>query len=112
MPVVITTGMSRGLREIKKNPASSKGRTQPVACVRFVDERRTFRRTLACSNNCSIKPRVPNARSIRNALDRMRLRQANRLVTDLDRMLTAEDIMSLEALDVLASRVFLNASNG
>jgi hypothetical protein len=42
----------------------------------------------------------------------MRPRQANRLVTDLDRMLTAEDIMSLEALDVLASRVFLNASNG
>jgi AAA lid domain-containing protein len=70
-----------------------------------------FRRTLACSNNCSIKPRVPDARSIRNALDRMRPLQANRLVTDLDRMLTAEDIMSLEALDVLASRVFLNASN-
>jgi hypothetical protein len=42
----------------------------------------------------------------------MRLRQANRLVSDLDRMLTAEDIMSLEASDVLASRVFLNASNG
>jgi hypothetical protein len=36
MPVVITTGMSRGLREIKKNPASSKGRTQPVACVRLL----------------------------------------------------------------------------
>jgi len=27
-------------------------------------------------------------------------------------MLTAEDIMSLEASDVLASRVFLNISNG
>jgi hypothetical protein len=35
MPVVITAGMSRGLREIK-NPASSKGRTQPVACVRLL----------------------------------------------------------------------------
>src|ERR1700722_7697262 len=58
------------------------------------------------------QPLFSNARSIRNALDRMRLRQANRLVTDLDRMLTAEDIMSLEASDVLASRVFLNASNG
>jgi probable Rubsico expression protein CbbX len=52
------------------------------------------------------QPLFSNARSIRNALDRMRLRQANRLVADLDRVLTAEDIMSLEAPDVLASRVF------
>ena len=59
-----------------------------------------------------VQPLFSNARSIRNALDRMRLRQANRLVTDLDRMLTAEDITSLEASDVLASRVFLNLSNG
>jgi hypothetical protein len=42
----------------------------------------------------------------------MRLRQANRLVADLDRVLTAEDIMSLEASDVLASRVFSNGSGG
>jgi hypothetical protein len=42
----------------------------------------------------------------------MRLRQANRLVADLDRVLTAEDIMSLEASDVLASRVFSNRSSG
>jgi len=40
----------------------------------------------------------------------MRLRQANRLVADLDRVLTAEDIMSLEASDVLASRVFSYSS--
>ena len=53
-----------------------------------------------------------NARLIRNALERMRLRQANRLVIDLDRVLTAADIMSLEASDVLASRVFLNISGG
>jgi len=52
------------------------------------------------------QPLFSNARSIRNALDRMRLRQANRLVADLDRVLTADDIMSLEAPDVLASRVF------
>ena len=37
----------------------------------------------------------------------MRLRQANRLVADLDRMLDADDVMSLQASDVLASRVFL-----
>jgi probable Rubsico expression protein CbbX len=58
------------------------------------------------------QPLFSNARSIRNALDRMRLRQANRLVADLDRMLTAGDIMSLEASDVLASRVFSNDQLG
>ena len=52
------------------------------------------------------QPLFSNARSIRNALDRMRLRQANRLVGDLDRVLTADDIKSIEAPDVLASRVF------
>jgi hypothetical protein len=55
------------------------------------------------------QPLFSNARSIRNALDRMRLRQANRLVADLDRDLTAHDIMSLEASDVFASRVFLDS---
>jgi hypothetical protein len=42
----------------------------------------------------------------------MRLRQANRLVADLDRVLTADDIMSLEASDVLASRVFSDNATG
>src|SRR5438128_4823435 len=53
-----------------------------------------------------MQPLFSNARSIRNALDRLRLRQANRLVADLDHVLTAEDIRSIEASDVLASRVF------
>ena len=53
-----------------------------------------------------------NARSIRNALDRARLRQANRLVADLDRVLTADDIMTIEAEDILASRVFKTAEAG
>jgi len=52
------------------------------------------------------QPMFSNARSIRNALDRIRLRQANRLIADPDRVLTADDIMSLQASDVLASRVF------
>jgi probable Rubsico expression protein CbbX len=56
------------------------------------------------------QPLFSNARSIRNALDRMRLRQANRLVADLTRTLSVEDIMSLEATDVLTSRVFGNGS--
>ena len=58
------------------------------------------------------QPLFSNARSIRNALDRMRLRQANRLVADLDRVLTADDMMSLEAADVLASRVFSAGNDG
>jgi probable Rubsico expression protein CbbX len=53
------------------------------------------------------QPLFSNARSIRNALDRMRLRQANRLVADLDKTLTSDEVMSLEAPDVLGSRVFL-----
>lgn len=58
------------------------------------------------------QPLFSNARSIRNALDRIRLRQANRLVADLDRVLTGEDVMSIEASDVLASRVFSDRANG
>ena len=64
------------------------------------DARDTFVRYIALRK---AQPLFSNARSIRNALDRMRLRQANRLVADLDRVLTASDIMSLEASDVLAS---------
>ena len=52
------------------------------------------------------QPLFSNARSIRNALDRVRLRQANRLVSRLDRVLTSDEVMSIEASDVLASRVF------
>jgi probable Rubsico expression protein CbbX len=69
------------------------------AFVRYIELRKT-------------QPLFSNARSIRNALDRMRLRQANRLVADLDRVLTADNIMSLEASDVLASRVFSTGSGG
>jgi hypothetical protein len=73
------------------------------------DARAAFVRYIALRK---IQPLFSNARSIRNALDRMRLRQANRLVADLDRVLSAEDIMSLEAPDVLASRVFSNGPAG
>jgi len=52
------------------------------------------------------QPLFSNARSIRNALDRIRLRQANRLVGRLDGVLTSAEVMSIEAADVLASRVF------
>jgi hypothetical protein len=43
---------------------------------------------------------------VRNALDRARLRQANRLFGRRGRSLTKDDLMTLEADDVLASRVF------
>ena len=50
-------------------------------------------------------PRFANARSIRNALERARLRQANRLL-DEGGALTRDDLMRIEASDLLKSRVF------
>jgi len=47
-----------------------------------------------------------NARSIRNALDRARLRQANRLFANSGNSLKKIDLMTIEAEDFLASRVF------
>ena len=57
------------------------------------------------------QPHFANARSIRNALDRARLRQASRLFADRDRVLTREDLTTLDASDILASRVFANAGD-
>ena len=51
-------------------------------------------------------PHFANARSVRNALDRARLRQANRLFARRGSKLSKSDLMTLEAEDVLASRVF------
>ncbi len=48
-----------------------------------------------------------NARSVRNALDRSRLRQANRLFATASKSISKTDLMTLEAEDILASRVFL-----
>ncbi len=50
-------------------------------------------------------PRFANARSVRNALDRARLRQANRLFAKGGRI-SKTDLMTIEAEDILASRVF------
>lgn len=52
------------------------------------------------------QPHFANARSIRNALDRARLRQANRLFERTDGPVTAEALSIIEAEDILASRVF------
>jgi probable Rubsico expression protein CbbX len=52
------------------------------------------------------QPRFANARSIRNALDRARLRQANRLFQGRRRPLSREMLAIIEAEDIRASRVF------
>jgi probable Rubsico expression protein CbbX len=53
------------------------------------------------------QPHFANARSVRNALDRMRLRHANRLFAQREQKLTAQDLSTIEAEDILASRVFM-----
>ncbi|GLS29012.1 probable Rubsico expression protein CbbX [Mesorhizobium albiziae] len=48
-----------------------------------------------------------NARSIRNALDRARLRQANRLFAQRSEKLTRLDLITIEEADIRGSRVFM-----
>ena len=55
------------------------------------------------------QPNFANARSVRNALDRMRLRQASRLFAERDRALTEADLTTLAPEDILASRLFQTA---
>lgn len=52
------------------------------------------------------QPHFANARSIRNALDRARLRQAVRLFDRTQGEVTADQLSTIEAEDILASRVF------
>jgi probable Rubsico expression protein CbbX len=52
------------------------------------------------------RPHFANARSVRNALDRARLRQASRLFADKDREFTPEDLSTIAESDFRASRVF------
>jgi probable Rubsico expression protein CbbX len=52
------------------------------------------------------QPHFANARSVRNALDRARLRQASRLFADKDRELTSDDLSTIAEGDIRASRVF------
>ena len=57
-------------------------------------------------------PFFANARSIRNAIDRIRLRQANRLFSRKAEILLREDLMNIEASDIKASRVFQGEIEG
>ncbi len=52
------------------------------------------------------QPHFANARSVRNALDRARLRQASRLFAERERALTREDLVTIEAQEILASSLF------
>ena len=57
-------------------------------------------------------PFFANARSIRNAIDRARLRQANRLFARMAEALTRDDLITIEAPDIRASRVFAGQVEG
>jgi probable Rubsico expression protein CbbX len=52
------------------------------------------------------RPRFANARSVRNALERARLRQANRLVYSTGARWGKADLMRFEAEDILGSSLF------
>jgi probable Rubsico expression protein CbbX len=52
------------------------------------------------------QPHFANARSIRNALDRARLRHAKRLFEERGAPLSRDALMTIEAEDIRASRVF------
>ena len=57
-------------------------------------------------------PFFANARSIRNAIDRARMRQANRLFNGMGSRLSKLDLMTIEAEDITASRVFQGVVEG
>ena len=52
------------------------------------------------------KPLFANARSVKNALDRARMRQANRIFDSRGQVLTKRELVNLEAQDILQSTVF------
>ena len=64
-----------------------------VALVQYIQKRKE-------------KPLFANARSVKNALDRARMRQANRIFDSRDQVLTKKELVNLEAEDILQSTVF------
>ena len=52
------------------------------------------------------KPLFANARSIKNALDRARMRQANRIFESRGQVLTKKELVNIEAQDILQSSIF------
>ncbi len=64
-----------------------------VALERYIEKRKE-------------KPLFANARSVKNALDRARMRQANRIFDSRGQVLTKKELVNLEAEDILQSTVF------
>jgi probable Rubsico expression protein CbbX len=58
------------------------------------------------------QPRFANGRSVRNAIERARLRQASRLVSEGKDKITKQDLLRIEADDILKSRVFSDEEEG
>jgi probable Rubsico expression protein CbbX len=56
------------------------------------------------------QPHFANARSVRNALDRIKLRQANRLVA-AGGLIARDELMRIDAADVRQSRVFAGGTD-
>ena len=52
------------------------------------------------------QPLFANARSVKNALDRARMRQANRIFDSRGQILTKKELVNLEAQDILQSTIF------
>jgi probable Rubsico expression protein CbbX len=72
------------------------------------DGRSAFTRYIAARKE---QPLFANARSIRNALDRARLRQASRMFAGSG-LVTAADLSTIDAPDILASRVLSDQPPG
>jgi probable Rubsico expression protein CbbX len=64
-----------------------------MALVRYIEKRKE-------------RPLFANARSVKNALDRARMRQANRIFDSRGQVLTKKELVNLEASDLLQSSVF------
>jgi probable Rubsico expression protein CbbX len=57
------------------------------------------------------QPRFANARSVRNELERARLRHAHRLASDPELSRSKDDLMRIEVADILSSPVFSLAAS-
>ena len=58
------------------------------------------------------QPLFANGRSIRNALDRAKMRQASRLFLEQDASLTKKDLVTIKAADVKGSAFTEESSFG